>query len=181
MIWSLAFYGEDRKCVTSFVRRHVRFADCFTTILATWSSHLTCSSFLILEFFHQLELAPAPESFPTTGRNLKQPKVLLFSPYSTRCLEMDIPCNLFGGLVPDITGTNEEVEKIVDTIGIGEMAMNQGQRRPDRGHRNYEIGGGGFGRHRPGRTHRSVGFRSGGYGSDSDSSYSREKGCCTMM
>jgi hypothetical protein len=31
---------------------------------------------------------------------------------------MDIPCNLFGGLVPDITGTNEEVEKIVDTIGI---------------------------------------------------------------
>jgi len=123
MIWSLAFYGEDRKCVISFVRRHVRFADCFTTILATWSSHLTCSSFLILAFFHQLELAPAPESFPTTGRNLKQPKVLLFSPYSTRCLEMDIPCNLFGGPVPDITGTNEEVEKIVDTIGIGEMVM----------------------------------------------------------
>jgi len=114
----LAFYGEDRKCVTSFVRRHVRFVDCFTTTLATWSSHLTCSSFLILGSFHQLELAPAPESFPTTGRNLKQPKVLLFSPYSTRCLEMDIPCNLFGGLVPDITGTNEEVEKIVDTIGI---------------------------------------------------------------
>jgi hypothetical protein len=36
---------------------------------------------------------------------------------------MDIPCNLFGGLVPDITGTSEEVEKIVDTIGIGEMVM----------------------------------------------------------
>ena len=75
-----------------------------------------------LGVFHQLELAPAPESFPTTGRNLKQPKVLLFSPYSAICLKMDIPCNLFGGLVPDITGTNEEVEKIVDTIGIREMS-----------------------------------------------------------
>jgi hypothetical protein len=36
---------------------------------------------------------------------------------------MDIPCNLFRGLVPDITGTSEEVEKIVETIGIGEMVM----------------------------------------------------------
>lgn len=84
---------------------------------------MTCSSFLLLGLFRELKLAPAPESFPTAGRNLKQPKVLLFSPYSTICLEMDIPCNLLRGLVPDITGTSEEVEKIVETIGIGQMVV----------------------------------------------------------
>jgi len=74
---------------------------------------------------------------------------------------MDIPCNLFGGLVPDITGTSEEVEKIVDTIGIGEMVMIKYNADQTEG---------------IGRMRSEV-----GYGSDSDSSCSREKGCCTMV